>query len=32
MSLGIIKREKPLTEDESRKSIYLLDDHGYFYG
>lgn len=28
MALGIIKKEKPLTEeDESRKSIYLLDDN-----
>ena len=26
MALGIIKKEKPLTEDEGRKSIYLLDD------
>ncbi len=26
MALGIIKKDKPLTEDESRKSIYLLDD------
>jgi AAA+ ATPase superfamily predicted ATPase len=26
MALGIIKKEKPLTEDESRKSIYLLND------
>lgn len=26
MVLGIIKKDKPLTEDESRKSIYLLDD------
>ncbi len=26
MALGIIKKDKPLTEEESRKSIYLLDD------
>lgn len=26
IALGIIKKDKPLTEDESRKSIYLLDD------
>ena len=26
MALGIIKKDKPLTEDEGRKSIYLLDD------
>lgn len=26
IALGIIKKEKPLTEEESRKSIYLLDD------
>ena len=26
IALGIIKKEKPLTEDESRKSIYLLED------
>ncbi len=26
MALGIIKREKPLAQDESRKSIYLLED------
>ncbi len=26
IALGIVKREKPLTEDASRKSIYLLDD------
>jgi hypothetical protein len=26
MALGIIKKDKPLTENESRKSIYLLDD------
>jgi len=26
MALGIIKKEKPLTEEESRKSIYLLED------
>lgn len=26
MALGIVKKEKPLTEDESRKSIYLLED------
>ncbi len=26
MALGIIKKEKPLTEDEGRKSIYLLED------
>jgi AAA+ ATPase superfamily predicted ATPase len=26
MTLGIIKKDKPLTEDESRKSIYLLED------
>lgn len=26
MALGIIKKDKPITEDESRKSIYLLDD------
>lgn len=26
MALGIVKKDKPLTEDESRKSIYLLDD------
>ena len=26
MALGIIKKDKPLTEDKSRKSIYFLDD------
>jgi len=26
ISLGIIKKEKPITEDDSKKSIYLLDD------
>lgn len=26
IALGIVKKEKPLTEDESRKSIYLLND------
>lgn len=26
MVLGIVKKEKPFTEDEGRKSIYLLND------
>ena len=26
ITLGIIKKDKPLTEEDSRKSIYLLDD------
>ena len=26
MALGIVKKEKPLTDDEGRKSIYMLED------